>query len=60
MSNEHQPIDKLIFKAGEVFLESKGEQKPIEEMVDTSSPQGVRLVESLKSAASDYADLVNR
>lgn len=60
MSSELQPVTKLTFRAGEVFLESKGNRKPIEEVVDTNSPQGVRLVESFRSAAYDYASLVSR
>lgn len=60
MQNESQPVTKLVFKAGEVFLEAQGERKPIEEVVDTSSSQGAKIVGSFRSAASDYADLVNR
>lgn len=60
MLNEAQPTTKLIFRAGEVFVDSKGVRRPIEEVVDTSSPQGAKFVGSFKSAAADYADLINR
>lgn len=61
MQNEQQLSDKLIFKAGKVFLESQGEQKPIETVVvDTNSLTGAKFVSTLTNAAADYAELNGR
>lgn len=60
MKNESQPVTKLTFRAGEVFLVSQDQQKLIEEVVDASSFQGAKLVGSFKSAAADFAELNGR
>ncbi len=60
MSNELQPDSKLIFKAGEVFLESHGKQMPIEEVIDINLPRGAALVNTLRTAAADRAELNGR
>lgn len=60
MPNERQPVDKLVFQAGRVYIESKGEQKPIEEVIDINLPRGAAFVDTLRAAAADRAELNGR
>lgn len=60
LSETLQPDSRLIFRAGEVFLESQGEREPIEEAVDTNLPRGAAFVKTLRTAAADYAELDGR
>lgn len=61
MSNETlQPDSRLIFRVGKVFVESKGERKPIEEIVDKNNSGSFIPIQTFKAAAAAYAELDGR